>query len=949
MSSEGMPQEKSFAQQPLLWVTRLVLRFPILTLVVGGALALGATLYSNYRLGFQTNRLDLINPKSDFNRLWIEFLQEFGDQGDDVVVVVEGASPAKVLAARDELAAAIVREKRFFHSVLSRVDPAKLKSKGLYYAPLETLQEIEGFLDQVEPIVRDNWAWLNVGNMARGMFGEWGRAAAQGQALPAENQGHVFRFLDSLEAALAGRYQSPWPQRSFSASIPEEEESGRLLAKQGRMAFVLLRLVYDDQEGDFVRGRAAIEALRHLIAREQAAHPETKIGVTGLPVIEHDEMATSQSSMTQVSLVSLVAVSLLFVVGFGGWRHPLLAMISLTVGTAWALGYITLAIGHLNILSSAFAVILIGQGIDFSMYYVAQYLQLRSSIRSSKEALVQTVATVGPGVATGAITTAVAFFMAGLTEFTGVAELGIIAGGGIILCWIAGLTVLPAMIHLTDTKWPHRHSPLPVDVRSWLEPLFTRPRLLLAVTSAVCVFLACGLGRLGYDYNLLHLQAQGIESVDLEQRLLSETDQNASFALSVADTRDEVLARKERFLRLPSVKQVEEIASRFPDRTEQKRPLVEAIGQRLTGLPDRAPRIPACNPEDLAQLAAQARSLAAGGPEAAELSRRIGRLGPLLEQLSPGEVSTRLSAFQQQSAEELLALLHGLCAVANPEPPHLTDLPASLVSRFVSPRGRYLLKIYGKGDIWDMPTMSGFVREVRSVDPRATGNPLQVYEASLQMQRSYEEAAIYALLIIVPVVFLDFRTVRHTVLALLPLGLGMVLLFGLMGWLEIPLNAANMIVLPLILGIGIDAGVHVVHDFCAQRGRYRISASTASAVVVNSVTNMAGFGSLMIASHRGLQSLGRVLTLGLTCCLFTSLVMLPALLILMSRARRASEEGGRAESLDRRQEEPEGEMVESQPAPCQRIYRRRPDEGAAAFGEALPEEPETTSSVSRAA
>jgi len=949
MSSEGMPQEKSFAQQPLLWVTRLVLRFPILTLVVGGALALGATLYSNYRLGFQTNRLDLINPKSDFNRLWIEFLQEFGDQGDDVVVVVEGASPAKVLAARDELAAAIVREKRFFHSVLSRVDPAKLKSKGLYYAPLETLQEIEGFLDQVEPIVRDNWAWLNVGNMARGMFGEWGRAAAQGQALPAENQGHVFRFLDSLEAALAGRYQSPWPQRSFSASIPEEEESGRLLAKQGRMAFVLLRLVYDDQEGDFVRGRGAIEALRHLIAREQAAHPETKIGVTGLPVIEHDEMATSQSSMTQVSLVSLVAVSLLFVVGFGGWRHPLLAMISLTVGTAWALGYITLAIGHLNILSSAFAVILIGQGIDFSMYYVAQYLQLRSSIRSSKEALVQTVATVGPGVATGAITTAVAFFMAGLTEFTGVAELGIIAGGGIILCWIAGLTVLPAMIHLTDTKWPHRHSPLPVDVRSWLEPLFTRPRLLLAVTSAVCVFLACGLGRLGYDYNLLHLQAQGIESVDLEQRLLSETDQNASFALSVADTRDEVLARKERFLRLPSVKQVEEIASRFPDRTEQKRPLVEAIGQRLAGLPDRAPRIPACNPEDLAQLAAQARSLAAGGPEAAELSRRIGRLGPLLEQLSPGEVSTRLSAFQQQSAEELLALLHGLCAVANPEPPHLTDLPASLVSRFVSPRGRYLLKIYGKGDIWDMPTMSGFVREVRSVDPRATGNPLQVYEASLQMQRSYEEAAIYALLIIVPVVFLDFRTVRHTVLALLPLGLGMVLLFGLMGWLEIPLNAANMIVLPLILGIGIDAGVHVVHDFCAQRGRYRISASMASAVVVNSVTNMAGFGSLMIASHRGLQSLGRVLTLGLTCCLFTSLVMLPALLILMSRARRASEEGGRAESLDRRQEEPEGEMVESQPAPCQRIYRRRPDEGAAAFGEALPEEPETTSSVSRAA
>ena len=226
MSSEGMPQEKSFAQQPLVWVTRLVLRFPILTLAVGGVLALGAALYSNYRLGFQTNRLDLTNPKSEFNRLWSEFVQEFGDQEDDVVVVVEGANPQKVLAARDELAAAIARDKRFFHSVLSRIDPSKLQSKGLYYAPPETLQEIEGFLDRVEPIVRDNWSWLNVGNMAREMFSGRGRAAAQGQALPAETQGHALRFLDSLQAALAGRYQSPWPpQTPLAAAIPEEEES----------------------------------------------------------------------------------------------------------------------------------------------------------------------------------------------------------------------------------------------------------------------------------------------------------------------------------------------------------------------------------------------------------------------------------------------------------------------------------------------------------------------------------------------------------------------------------------------------------------------------------------------------------------------------------------------------------------------------------------------------
>ncbi len=934
MSAEWMPQEKpSFAERPLLGITRLVLRFPVLTLVLGGLLALAAAGLSQWRLGFHTSRLDLLNPKSEFNRLWTEYVREFGDP-EDAVIVVEGPGREQVVAARDEIAAAVSRQKQLFYSVLSHVDTSKLRTKGLYYLPRETLQRIEGFLDQVEPIVRNNWGSLNVGEMARLMWSEWEQLAARGQALPAEAETQFLRFLGSLHAALGGRYQSPWPRLQVPPAPADDPDTGELLADGGRMGFVLLRLAGDESEGDFVRGRKPIEALRRVIAQVQTAHPQTRIGLTGLRVIEHDEMLSSQTSMTQTSFLSLVGVSLLFVAGFGGWRHPLLAMISLTIGTAWSMGYITLAIGHLNILSSAFAVILIGQGIDFSMYYVAQYLQLRASIRSSSEALVETVATVGPGVATGAITTAVAFFMAGLTEFTGVAELGIISGGGIILCWIAGLTVLPAMIHLTDTKWPHRHTPLPVDVRSWLEPLLARPRLLLAVTSAGTLVLAFGVTRLWYDHNLLHLQARGLESVDLEQRLLSRSDLNASYALSIADSQDEVLDRKARFLALPSVKRVEEIASRFPEGIEQKRPVVEAIHRRLADLPRRAPAIPVCPPAALADFVARAEAMTAGVPQAGQLRPRIRQIGAALEGLSEADCYARVSEFQQRAAEELLASLHTLEAAAGPEPPQLADLPESLVSRFVSPGGRYLLKIYSQGDIWDMPAMSRFALEVRNVDPRVTGSLLLAYEGSLQMQRSYKEAALYALLIILPVVFLDFRSVRHSLLALLPLGLGMALLFGLLGWLNIPLNPANMIVLPLILGIGIDAGVHVVHDYCSQHGGYRISASTASAVVVNSVTNMAGFGSLMIASHRGLQSLGRVLTLGLTCCLFTSLVMLPAFLGLVAGRRRASrgEEGA--------DWHPDAMAPGTFPTPLQRIHRRDPACPASVDSEGASELPE---------
>ena len=236
-------------------------------------------------------------------------------------------------------------------------------------------------------------------------------------------------------------------------------------------------------------------------------------------------------------------------------------------------------------------------------------------------------------------------------------------------------------------------------------------------------------------------------------------------------------------------------------------------------------------------------------------------------------------------AGDLLSRLHALQEIANPEPPQLADLPASLVDRFVGQNGKHLLKIYGRGDIWDIDSLEQFVSDVRTVDPRATGNPLQAYEASLEMKQSYEQAALYALLVIGVVLWIDFRDARYVLLATLPLALGLLQTFGLMGLLDIPLNPANLIALPLILGIGVDYGVHIVHDYLEQRGRYRISPATAIAVVVDSVTTIIGFGSLMIASHQGLQSLGRVLTLGVTCCTFTSLIMLPAMLTWITRHR----------------------------------------------------------------
>jgi len=296
-----------------------------------------------------------------------------------------------------------------------------------------------------------------------------------------------------------------------------------------------------------------------------------------------------------------------------------------------------------------------------------------------------------------------------------------------------------------------------------------------------------------------------------------------------------------------------------------------------------------------------------------------------------------LGEFEYRMAYALLAQMQALEAASNPEPVALSDLPAELRTRFVSPDGKWLLQIFPKDQIWDMGPLERFVTDVRTVDPEVTGTPLQNFEATRQIKTSYEICAGYALLVILLVLQVDFMDKRHvpmmllpplavvlgvaailqaqdlhgyllwmvagytvgyfiiaffldrssvwdSLLAIAPPGLGLGLALGVLGALGIPLNPANLIILPLILGIGVDHGVHVIHDYHSKPNQiYTISPSTLTAILLCTATTMVGFGSMMIAAHQGLYSLGAVLTIGVACCTFVALVPLPAVLAMISR------------------------------------------------------------------
>jgi hopanoid biosynthesis associated RND transporter like protein HpnN len=872
-----MPEQElddpSWMAAPLRRLTAWIVARPWATLA--GVLVLSALslLITVTGLKFKLSRLDLLNPQSEYNQRWLAYLEEFGDQ-DDAVLVVQGDDTGDVLAAIDDLALELKRPDQPFESVMSEWDLSKLRSKGLHFLPAGAVLQLDQQLRQLKPLLAMQPALPDEATSRLRDLNDRlepiSRLSPEQAELAEQEYGQL---LAAIGRSLASTNSATPQDVDVSSSFEQLEEgleffkSHHLLMNDGQTGVVLLRL--KEQPGEATRGATAITHLRQLIDAVRPRHLEVQIGLTGMPILEYDEMTASQGDMARSTWLSFVCVLVFFWASFGSWRHTLLSNLTLLVGMIWSFGYLTLVVGHLNILSVAFAAIVIGIGIDFSIHYISHYLNYRARGMASGKALIETATYVGPGVVTGAVTTALAFFTAAFTDFVGVVELGIIAGGGIVLCLIATVIALPAMVVLADRDRSGPETNTILDISAWLWPAKRFPRATLVASGVATVVICVGLKDLHYDHNLLNLQPQHLESVEIEREVLSNKDQSFWCALAMADDPDQARELKKQFESLETVSHVEEVGSLLPPQDESARSAVIRISAMLEKLPATSPQAPAFAPL-LAELA-RAKSIA----DSSGIERLLPQVSEFQRQLATN-TSAQLEA--SKSFPKVLSKLSSLQSVADPEPPRLADLPPPVADRYVGRSGKFLLRVYAKGHIWDMDSLKQFVADVESVDPHVTGHPVQTFYASRQMQRSYLQATLYSVLCVLGTLLLDYRSVKHTLLAMLPLVFGVVQMLGLMGWLGIDFNPANMIALPLILGMGVEEGVHLTHEFRRQKGRFQLGNSTAMAVMLTSATTIAGFACMIISRHQGLRSLGQILTFGMTTCLVVSLYGFFALL-----------------------------------------------------------------------
>lgn len=951
VKSEGK-ESRSMLAECLCWLTDLSSRRARTTVLLILLSCVGCIAYTVYFIKFKTDRADLIDPAATFQKRWKNYTESFGDSSD-MVVVVESKQPETIKQVLDDIGGQLKADPKLFTNILYKVEPGNLAAKGLQYlAPDQLISGLER-LEEYRPVLNGRWDLIRLDGLVPRIHSQLKRLDQSGQLEDSVLLIHADRLATSLAATLRDRndFTNPWPDvLPVDPKMSEQaNQTVYLLNDDGTMGFVMASPV--DMTSSFEGATAAIDRLRQMITQVARRFPDAKITLTGIPVLENDEMRRSQADSMMASIISYLGVAIILFVGFRGFLHPMLGLLMLAVGMAWSFGYTTLAVGHLNILSVSFVAILIGLGIDFSIHIISRYLELRHQGLGLRAALLETTGSVGGGIVTGAVTTSLAFFCATFTEFLGVAELGIIAGGGIMLCALAAFTFLPAIISMADRNTEPRKLPTPFQGRALRHATLNHPWLVLALSLGMMGYVGYRAfdwtGPLPkpltvYDHNLLHLQAEGLESVEAQRHIFESSKHSLLYAISMADSAEQAREMKRRFEALPTVHHVQELASRLPSSpsTETKL-LVQGFNAQLAKLPAEPPAPAPLNPrdvgvalEDLCQSLKGKRD-----PVSQRIVANLDQFLDTMERLPLQEQMLLLGEFQYRMSYALLAQFQAIAAASNPEPVEPEDLPAELKSRFVSPHGRWLLQVYPKDQVWDMEPLERFVKDIRSVDTEVTGVPLQNFEAARQIKSSYEVCALYALAVIVITLLLDFsrkerllgtfvpalaltlvagfvmhlrhmpwsyssllimyacltvaaalitdtRAVVHSVLALLPPVVGMGITFGLLVVFDIPLNPANLIILPLILGIGVDNGVHIIHDCRSQSDRvYCTAPSTINAIMLTSTTTMVGFGSMMIAAHRGLYSLGAVLTIGVGACLFVSLVTLPAMLTISTRYR----------------------------------------------------------------
>jgi uncharacterized protein len=828
--------------------TEQVQRFALLVVLATMVLTALAAQYTARNLAMNTSTTDMIDAETPFRRNDAAFKRAFPQFSDVLVVVIDGATPEAAQIVAAELASALAVRSDLFEAVTQPDDDPFFKRYGLLFLDTMELQALADRLAGAAPLL----AVLADQPNLSGLFEMLRLSAAHGDAEVNDMSALATRIAEVMDAQRNGAMDTLSWRNLLDDAAPKRSTARRIILTRPRLDY-----------GGLNPAAAAINEIRAL-AKKQGVTPANglTLRLTGSVALDQAELESVELGGKTAGFLSLTLVCVLLALGLRSFRLIAASVATLLVGLIWTAAFAAVAIGHLNLISVAFAVLFVGLAVDFSLHYCLRYREALATGLTARAAINETARGCGAALTLSAICAALGFLSFLPTDYKGLAELGLISGCAMFIALFANLTVLPALLALfgkgVGGVAPSAGRSLNVQGRG--------TRLVLVVALCLGVIAAGVSLQLRFDFNPLNLKDPQSESMAAFLDL-ADDPRTAPYSIDVlASALDAAITESARLSKLPLVGDVVSLASFVPDGQAEKLGVIEDMAYFLAPALEAEPR-PVTNAVTR-RAAFDALRAALSGQEASAFIRLRQSMDHFIGK------STDLATLESRLIGYLPMMLADLRMSLSVKAFGLDDIPTHLRRDWVAPSGAMRLQVRPARPLVDNDAIREFAQTVLVAQPQASGAPVTISEAGRVVVGAFLEATMIAMVLIAIVLFVVLRRVDRVLLILGPLTLAAVLTIATSVLFSLPFNFANVIVLPLLLGLGVASGVHLV-----MRGETAAAlqgSSTPRAVLYSALTTLASFGSLMASGHRGMVSMGQLLTISVIYMLIAMLMVLPA-------------------------------------------------------------------------
>lgn len=855
-----------------LWTTvfelmvRICCRHARAVVVASIVAAIAAGFYVSKNFEMDSNAEDLISAEVPWRQHQAEFDRAFPQRNNLTVVVIDGVTPERTQQAAAALEKALAARPKQFPIVRDIQGDPFFAKNGLLFLPVEdvrqTTQQIIAAQPFLAPLAADPSVRGIMDSLSTALLGIENGQASLEQLSPA-----LTALSETLEKTIARRPAFLSWQRLITGQTPGLRETRRMIEVQAALDYTKL-----------APGAASSDLIRKLAADLHLTPSEgVSVRLTGPVPLADEEFATLVDRAGLMAGLMMLAILLTLWVAVRSVKIIAAILLTLFAGLAITTALAIATLGTFNVISVAFIPLFVGIGVDFGIQYTVRYRAERHASGNLELALARAGKSMGPSLALAALATAACFFSLVPTDYSGLTELGLIAGSGMIIAFFLSGTMLPALLKLMKPRGEQTEVGIarlaPVD--SFLK---RRKRAILISAGVVA---AIGLGLLPllkFDANPLHLRSPRTESMATVLDLMKDPDTSPNTIDILAPSRAEADALARRLSERPEIDKTLTLASFIPDGQAEKLALISDAALLMdTTLNPFDVKPPPNKTEMMASIAATKNALRkASGSASTPGAQAALRFSQLLERLESADDGT-LNLTTAALVPSLVTVLDQLRFALSAQAVDLAALPVDLRREWVSPNGRNRVQVFAKGDSNDDAILESFTNAVLAVAPEATGTPISTQESGRTIVNAFIGAGALSFLAMVGLLAIFLRSLRDVILTLIPLLLIVILTCASCVVLNLPLNFANIIVLPLLLGIGVAFNIYFVVAWRAG-GHNFLQSSLARAVVLSAATTATGFGTLWLSNHPGTASMGELLMISLAWTLVTTLFFVPPLL-----------------------------------------------------------------------